>query len=454
MAQATSSMPTTKLLRSFFLLFFLQTASLNGQAHPKTDTTATKPQHDGHALSVEAGFVPSHVLALDKYVRKWLKRKNSTAFYLQLNRSAIPGSGNNFDSDYNYPSLSAGIRLSLNHGVTMRRDADQNWGGHLTPVDYTSRLGNAITAYGLFSRPIVRTKRWEAGYQLGMGAGYFNKKYNQTDDIDNELIGSHLNIYFTAGIYCQYQITQQWAAKAGVDFAHHSNGALHRPNKGANYLGPFAALVFRPYQPHEPKAHKPNAHTPFKQYWITEFALGFGGKTLLEDWQRTQFRTPPDCPDYRTSRFPVYGAFSLQASLLYRYARRWASGIGLDVFYGDYAQKVARLDKAVGYTDEPHSPWSVGIALKHEVFYGNLSARMGIGWYLYRHMGVEAKDIERKYYERIGLFYTPPCLGGLSVGLSVNAHATKADFTELVISMPIKLGRHASPTTLATAEKP
>lgn len=447
-------MPTTKSLRSYLLLLFFLTASLNGQAHQETDTTAAKPHHDGYALSVEAGFVPGHVLALDEYVRKWLKRKNSTAFYLQLNRTAISGNGNDFDSDYNYPSLSAGVRLSLNHGVTMRRDVGQNWGGYLVPVDYTSRLGNAITAYGLFSRPIMRTKRWEAGYQLGMGMGYFSKKYNQADDIDNELIGSHLNIYFTAGIYCQYQIARQWAAKAGVDFAHHSNGALHRPNKGANYLGPFAALVFRPDQSHDPKTHEASARAPFKRYWMTEFALGLGGKTLLEDWQRTQFRTPPDSPDYRASRFPVYGAFSLQTSLLYRYARRWASGIGLDVFYGDYAQKVARLDQAAGYTDEPHSPWSVGIALKHEVFYGNLSARMGIGWYLYRHMGVEAKDIERKYYERIGLFYTPPRLRGLSVGMSVNAHATKADFTELVISMPIKLGRHTSSSTQATAKRP
>ena len=47
--------------------------------------------------------------------------------------------------------------------------------------------------------------------------------------------------------------------------------------------------------------------------------------------------------------------------------------------------------------------------------------------------------MEKPYYERIGLFYTLPALHDLTFGLSLNAHLTKADFSELVISYPIKL---------------
>ena len=32
------------------------------------------------------------------------------------------------------------------------------------------------------------------------------------------------------------------------------------------------------------------------------------------------------------------------------------------------------------------------------------------GVYLYRHMGASAKEIEKPYYERIGIFYTIPRL--------------------------------------------
>ena len=47
---------------------------------------------------------------------------------------------------------------------------------------------------------------------------------------------------------------------------------------------------------------------------------------------------------------------------------------------------------------------------------------MALGVYLYRHMGASAKEIEKPYYERIGIFYTIPRLHHLRVGCSVKAH--------------------------------
>jgi hypothetical protein len=99
---------------------------------------------------------------------------------------------------------------------------------------------------------------------------------------------------------------------------------------------------------------------------------------------------------------------------------------------------VRDLDEKAG-RDLPHSPWSVGVSASHNVYYHNASLQMTLGYYLYREMGYSAKDIEKPYYERIGLFYTFPSLSDLTLGVSLNAHLTKADFTELVISYPIKL---------------
>ena len=61
------------------------------------------------------------------------------------------------------------------------------------------------------------------------------------------------------------------------------------------------------------------------------------------------------------------------------------------------------------------------------------------GVYLYRHMGASAKETEKPYYERIGIFYTIPRFHHLRVGCSVKAHLTKADLTEIVISLPFRL---------------
>ena len=56
-------------------------------------------------------------------------------------------------------------------------------------------------------------------------------------------------------------------------------------------------------------------------------------------------------------------------------------------------------------------------------------------------MGTHAKTIEKPYYERIGVFYTLPRFHHMKVGLCVNAHRTKADLTELIVSIPIRLSR-------------
>jgi hypothetical protein len=53
-------------------------------------------------------------------------------------------------------------------------------------------------------------------------------------------------------------------------------------------------------------------------------------------------------------------------------------------------------------------------------------------------MGCVARELEQPYYERIGVHYAFPRLCGLSVGLNVNAHRTKADFTELQLTVPIR----------------
>ena len=410
------------------ILILLSTLSINVTAEVNDSLSIAK-------MGIEFRYIPAQTLTLDKEPRIWTKTKETHAIAAQLN---ITPSENDFAHDYNYPTFSFGLRYHLNHGTTMHRD--DPW-GEAQPVNYTSKLGNFLTLYGTFNRPLYRSKHWQWGYYLGTGIAYTSLKYNQKNDIDNEYIGSHLNIYFNAGLYGQVKIAKEWSVKGGLDFAHHSNGAMARPNKGANYFGPFVGLVYEPQQATSPIAKRNTEATqPFQKYWFTEFTLGLGGKTLLEEWLQTQFNTPQGQPDYRKEHFTYYGAYSFHTHLLYRYARRWASGVGVGLFYGEYAHRIARMDKENGHTDEKHSPWSASIEARHEVYYGNVSVRLTLGYYLYRHMGYSANHgLEYPYHEQVGVFYSFPKLKGLTLGFSVNAHATKADFTELQLSIPVRL---------------
>lgn len=415
-----------------------------------TETTTIEPRSTSR-WNVDVAFMPARVLALDQYVKKWLQDKSCYSLCASFTHTALPCDSDAFAADYNYPSIGLGLRYAFNHGVSMRRYADPDW-GQLVPVDFSSRLGNTVSLYLTFRRPILRSKHFDAGYTLDGGVGYSRHKYNLQSAPDNEFIGSRFLIYFGASAYATWYFADDWGARLALEFCHHSNGALNRPNKGSNAVGPSLALVYSPSHTaitgaadSRPPKNSGTADFPtptmkpaFKPHLYLNFTLGVGAKTLLEDWQRTQYETDPSADDYRTSNFRLYAAYSLQADVMYRYARRWASGLGLDVFYGTYADHVERLDAAAGRTAR-HDPWSLGLAAKHQAYYHNLSVAMSIGVYLYRHMGYQAKEIETPYYERIGLHYTFPSLGGLELGINVKAHKTKADFTEFVVSFPLAL---------------
>ena len=395
-----------------------------------TDTDSTR--HWGASLTV----MPGKAIAVDEWQRKWQKGTSNWAIALKLTRATLPADSDAYARDYGHPTLSAGLRWSFNHGITTHKGIDF-WGekeNALKEVGYDSRMGNILSLYGEFARPLVRSCRWEVDYTLGMGFGWCPYIYNKVDAIDNELIGSHLLIFFGAGVHASWHFAHDWALKAGIDYYHHSNGAVDRPNKGANIVAPSVGIVYQPY--YEASVGRQAAPTePFGKYWYLNFTASAGVRTLIEEWQLTQFYTNPGDDDYRTTDFKHYMAYSASADVMRRYARRWASGVGVDVFYGAYDKRVKEISLQRGY-DETVSPWSVGIAAKHEAFFHQLSLNVSLGFYLYRKLGTWAKELEAPYYERVGLNYSFPRLGGLKIGINVKAHKTKADLTELLISYP------------------
>ena len=390
-------------------------------------------RHWGFTVSV----MKSEIIALDKNQRKYLKEKENSSVALELNHINLPSDHDSYAKDYNYPSLSIGLRYTMNNRVRFHRTPDLAW-DKIEEVPYDSRLGNTLSLYGTFQRAIHRNKHWETSYSLSGGVGYTNKWYNKDNNIDNDFIGTPVLIYFGAGIHQTYRFAREWGVRASLEFVHHSNGALYRPNKGSNCVGPSVGIVYYPYYETFIREHDSFQSAPFKKFLYLDLTAGIGAKTLVEDWQITQFRTPKTDPNYRTGDFKRYATYSLQANLMYRYARRWASGIGIDAFYNTYAPHIEQLERKEGNNIDC-KPWSFGIAGKHETFFHNLSVNVSLGTYLYRRMGSIDRELGGRIYERIGVNYSFPSLNGLKLGINVKAHTTKADFTEVVITYPFRL---------------
>lgn len=369
------------------------------------------------------------VIKADPYEKMWIHQNKMFSIGAFIRIHTLPTDSCAFAEDFGYPTFSAGLLYGNFRGVEMKKLPAPDW-GMAQPVDYTSRMGHAFTAYGSFERPLGRTAHWEWGYSFSTGLGFSTHIYDRERNVDNEILGSRWNIFFGAGVYASYRIASQWAVRGAIDFRHLSNGATARPNKGANTLTPTLSLLYLP--PTTPVSVSPRSRRPFRKYWKVNAIVGIGGKTLLEDWLIKQYQTPPSSPEYRRGRLHFFSSYSLQANLMYRYARRWASGLGIDVNYTTAAKHIQALDRSKG-SKLSHSPWSLGLAARHEVFYGRLSMSATLGYYLYRKMGEVAILDEKPYYERIGLRYRFPKAKGCFVGAEVKAHGTKADFTEIII---------------------
>ena len=408
--------------------------------------------HWGYALNAYYGIVPKG----DKEIKRIVKHNRTWTVGAQLRHTALPSDGSAYDEDFNYPTFSLGFNYNHYQNVDFHRDLGNYDFGLAEPVDYMSYLGNTLTLYGAFDRPLLRNPRkWQFYYTLQFGIGYTDKKYNPYNNVDNEMISTRFLIYCGLGAYATYSLTPELALRTGVEFQHHSNGALNRPNKGSNTIGPMVGLVYRPFVTEHAKkeddawnsasgssggtlsGHSMTGEEDFHYDYIN-ITAGVGAKALYEDWVKTQFETPKGDPDYRTDHFKAYMAYSLRMDYMRRWSRRWATGAGLDVLYGSYSDHVKQIDEEEGFQYK-HTPWSIGIGIKNETYYKRLSCAVSFGLYLDRHMGHSARRVEQPFYETIGLRYTTPLFNGLQVGFNVKAHAFKADFTEAVVSLPIRL---------------
>lgn len=376
--------------------------------------------------TVEGGAFVGHVLTMDRYQRAWMEREGSRGFHLGLRRRTATAP-DGYAADYNYPEWSVNLQLTDYSGVKMRKRPSPDW-GQAVPVDYSSSPGHVIALAVSFSRPLWRCGSWQMGYALEEGLAFCTRPYAKADNIDNELTGGHWLIHFGASLYGAKRLDRHWSVRGDLAFRHVSNGATYRPNKGLNAVLPTLTVQ---YDLDESADFPPSAtKKPFARRWFWRAGASMAMRTLIEDWISTQYGTAPSEADYRTEHFQRYAVANVQMDRMFRYARRWATGVGADFFYLPYVQTLKNREAPNGENDK-YSPWACGLALKHEAYYGDFSAYVHLGWYLHRRTGRMQTFDETPYYERVGARWHLPMWKGASVHLGIKAHRLKADFTEL-----------------------
>ena len=305
--------------------------------------------------------------------------------------------------------------------------------------------------YGSFERSILKTKYVSAGYLLNFGATYNPGRYDPVNNPSNNWLSSPFMAYFGAGVFGKVHIGKRWEAGVNVMFRHFSNGRLALPNEALNAIG---VGIFARYRLSDYEYDKYTKKYNFERNWDKgmQYMIVFGGgvHTCMAEWNAYVESEPdPVKKAEAAASLKAHPKFSLSFDAVYRYSMRYATGLGLDVFYSTNMDALEKSDR-VFYGDEAvdnspgYNPLSVGIAVVQEVYWRNFAVHVAIGAYPYRHKGVngaEAKaagDRERGWhYEKAGIRYYFPKLGDTFVGFAIKSHSIKAEYLEFSIGVRI-----------------
>ena len=327
------------------------------------------------------------------------------------------------DRAFGYPSIDIGLTVTDFSATRFFRPN--------RPRPYRSRLGREYTLYGAFRRDIMRTARQSFGYTLENGLGIASSPYERQHNADNLLIGNRFSFYMGGSVYYMHRLTRHISLGAEISIRHYSNGVLDRPNTGENSIVPGVRLTWSPEAVTETRRDT-LAMPRFKRKVYAEAAIGWEGHTILDEWLYNYWTLQPGDKNYESGHYKLYSSPTLMLAGMWRWERRYATGIALDYQYSTFSNATRRAEESRGIYGYRHSAHTLGLSLRHEVFWRDVSAQMSMGCYLFRHAGYQAEENETPFFETLGLRYYPPfARGKLFVGYNVKVHLFKVEGIQL-----------------------
>lgn len=277
-------------------------------------------------------------------------------------------------------------------------------------------IGNPFAVYGFVNTPIRERvgSKWSFDYRIGLGlSGNFNP-YNEDRNPLNLVIGSKTNVFIDFGLRTQFRLHDKWKVGAGFAFHHFSNGALSLPNKGINLLPFTVSLTY------QPRSFTPAVRRELPTYYrgvVWDFSYGTGVKQLQKSSR----------DKYWKSTLSVYGSKYLN--------HKWRLGGGYDLFYSQSGSE----EDIAGHKAGTLSAVLTGgpsLYIVHHLT-SRLTLNGNVGYYLHKQsFNGELKRI----FLRAGARYY--FLTSAHAGVSIKAHAGKADYIEWSLGYTLKNARH------------
>jgi len=253
-------------------------------------------------------------------------------------------------------------------------------GGTFLDLGNPEILGQAFAVYPYINIPIIRTNYFMFNVKPGAGVSCVTKTFKNATVYDdngnillkksNAAIGSHLNVYFSAGANIEIPVVAGFSLAAEYNWNHISNGSIVQPNSGINMLnGSVGVKYFPNYQDYQ---------TPQKQE-IADLPRKFSFEATLAGGVRELY--------YKDEKMYPIASIALGA---YRpLSNCYRMGLGVDAFYnGIYGyinvpRNPNQYKRTYIESDEFKNKIRAGISWQNELIIGKLTAGLHLGLYLY-----------------------------------------------------------------------
>lgn len=358
----------------------------SAQYHPRTFSIRDSSAYviDGRKhLVIQLEHESGGVLAGNERAKESLHDAYYNAFNLKIGWQTKRG-GNIYHQLFNYPIYGFGLYTST-FGL--------------------AHVGDPYAVYGFVAAPIRPriNSKWGFNYRISLGlSGRFNP-YNEDENPFNLIIGTKNNVYIDFGGQVNYQLTKHFQFGLGLAFHHFSNGALRLPNTGINLLPLTAAVTYVPSS--RPLDFRKDYVAPNPKRDELHFNYAFGFKQL-------DMANPTK---YFKSTLGVFWSRFL--------GYKWRLGVGGNVFYSASGNDMLVAGKKAGTFGALFSG-GPAFYIDH-LLTSRLYLNGNVGYYLHKNeFNIENKPM----FLRIGARYN--VYRDLFTGVSIKAHAGKADFIE------------------------
>ena len=386
------------------LLLFVSTAA-SAQRFTKEDMTFAGKNFYGFALNTNP-----------------YRQSNGYFTYdVEIGFQTEPSDSCEYVRAYRCPLLSVGISVSSLSDFVM---------------DGNSFLPDIYSVYGAFERTHIRKERFSFGHLLNLGITTNPGVYDPVNNPGNTFLSSPVMCYFGGGFFMKWQVGRHWEAGAEVMYRHYSNGMLSVPNGGMDVVG---AGVFARYRMAEYSAADFRETSPkpsFKDKGMV-YHISFSGG-VHSCW--TEFEVYNEMvkdPTLKQIKFKKHPRFSFSADAMYRYALKYATGIGVDVYYSSNMRQLKECDRILygkeSIIESDYKPISLGIAIVQELYWRNLAGYIALGAYPYLRNGISG--CQDWHYEKAGLRYYFSRIGNTFVGFAIKAHNFRAENFEFTVGM-------------------